>query len=155
QSRPARGEEEEERHAGEESPDMRPVGNPPRLLEDEEAPLRAEPLEEEPDPDEDEGRDPRGREEDEDRDQGGDPRRRTEEDVGPDVARDRARGPDRRDLAARGVEVEEDVEGRGGDSAGEVEDEEPRPPESVLDVVAEDPEEPHVPDQVEPPPMEE
>src|SRR3972149_251069 len=61
--------------------------------------------------------------------------------------RGRPARPDGRD---RGGRVDQNLPKGGGDAHDQVEDDEPDSAEDVLDVVAEDPEEPHVPDQVEP-----
>ena len=53
------------------------------------------------------------------------------------------------------VWVDPDLGESGGDAPHQVERQEPRPPEPVLDVVPEDPQEQHVPEQVQPAAVEE
>ncbi len=84
--------------------------------------------------------------------QGDDPRPRVEEEVGAEDSRDRARGADggrHRPRAGEGVG------GGRGEAGGEIEDGEAQMAETVLDVVAEDPEEEHVAEEVRPAAMEE
>ena len=72
---------------------------------------------------------------------------RVQQDVRAHHAADRTRGADHRD---DGVGIECRLQRRGGDAAEQVEDDEAHMPHRVLDVVAEEPEEPHVADQVHP-----
>src|SRR3954453_12300407 len=76
-----------------------------------------------------------------------DPSPREEDEVGAERCCDRARRTDRRDGRAR---VDGDLREAGEDPAEQVEAEEAGPPETILDVVAEDPQVEHVAEQVEP-----
>ena len=82
------------------------------------------------------------------RQQGHDARVRVERDVGAEHAGDRARRADRR--AAREAGLGPDVRVGRRPAAEQVEDQVAHVPEAVLDVVAEDPEVEHVPDDVGP-----
>src|SRR5579864_3655555 len=108
----------------------------------------------EPDPDEQE---PEGRDLPDEDDPEGDERQHAgaweEHEVRAENARDRAARSDVRDARPRtGGEVERDdrLEGHGGDAGREVPGEEPDRADRVLDVVSEDPEEEHVPEDVLP-----
>src|SRR5206468_1930349 len=106
-------------------------------------------LEDEPTAEEEERR----QRDDEEADEGEDAGRRQEEEVGAEDARDRAARTeigDTRRRHTRVVEGDPGLCGRGGEARGEVPEEIAHPPERILDVVAEDPEEEHVPEDVEP-----
>src|SRR5688500_2743928 len=81
-----------------------------------------------------------------------DPRARIQDHVRPQRRGDRPRGADQRH---RGARRDRDVSERRHDPAQQVETEERRPAQAVLDVVPEDPEIEHVADEVQPAGMEE
>ena len=97
----------------------------------------ADDLEDDPEPQRDEGRDGRDHPEHQDADLVA----RVLDQVGAEHAGDRARRAERRDDR---VGVEQNVGGRGGEPADEVEDGELDVAEQVLDLIAEDPEVEHV-----------
>src|SRR6476660_9210318 len=103
-------------------------------------------LKDEPDGEQDQRRYLHQRDEEDDEDQGEDPRPGEEQRVRAQDTGDRPARAYRRG-GRRGVDQRLRVH---GDQAGEdVEEGEPKAPESVLDVVAEDPEEEHVPGDVQ------
>ena len=107
----------------------------------------AEELEHEPETEIEDRRDRDDLEEEEDRQQRDDAGVRVHHDVGAEHAGDRAAGADGGDGRAR---LQRGVERARGETGGEIEHEIARVTEPVLDVVAEDPEVPHVADDVEP-----
>ena len=95
----------------------------------------------------DPGRHLEHRPDDDERDHGEDPGAREQHEVPAEDAGDRAAGADERHVA-RGSD--EHLRRRRRHAADDVEDDEPRPRHGVLDVVAEDPQVPHVEEQVQP-----
>ena len=143
--------------AGRETP-REPGGEARHVRPERDAPLRpgrrgdrpdaAEHLEEEPEAEEADRRDLDDLDEDEDRHQREHARPREEDEVGAQHARDGAARADRRDVASRGSTRH--LREAGHRAAQEVEDQVAAVPHPVLDVVAEDPEVPHVPEEVQP-----
>ena len=105
-----------------------------------------EDLQHEPESEHDDGREPHRKEDEDDRDERENTGAREPHDVGAHDDRDRARRAQER---RRGVEVAENVHCRRNDTADQIEHQEPEATELVLDVVAEDPQEQHVPEHVQ------
>ncbi len=104
-------------------------------------------LQHEPDDEQDPGRHLEHRPDHDERDHREDALSREQHQVAAEHAGDRAAGADERHVAGRS---DEHLRGRRRHPADEVEEDEPRPRHRVLDVVAEDPQVPHVEDQVQP-----
>ena len=111
----------------------------------------ADQVHEEPDPNHQRGRDHQGDEEEE-RNQHLHDRAGEEQEIGAQHAGDRATGADHRDEVAA---IDPDVRGRGEIAAEPIEEREAPAAQAVLNVIAEHPEEQHVPDEVEPAAVEE
>src|SRR5688572_23315567 len=148
--RAPRGEEADREDAEDDPADVREVGDAAALLRAQKGEPADQGLHDEVDAEEEAGRE----REDEDReDQRQHAALREEDEVGAEYRGDRPAGAEIRD---RRIDWAAEAEGhrrlcRHREHASEdVEDDEPRPPERVLDVVPEDPEEEHVPQQVEP-----
>src|SRR5438309_2871216 len=149
---PDRPHDEPDHDAGEEATDV---------LEDRDAagraldPERGDPvdqLEQEPEPEDDDGRHLEELVEEAEEDEREDPRPGVENEIGSEDGGDRPRCPDDRHLRRR---RDRDLRQRGDSSAKQVEEQEADPAEAILDVVAEDPQVQHVADQVQPAAVEE
>src|SRR5215212_8776408 len=100
----------------------------------------------EPEPEDDQGRQLEDREEEHDEDDRDNAGAREQQEVAAQHARDR---PGRADVGDGGVRVHEHLQQRRGQASEQVEDHELDPAHRVFDVVAEDPQEQHVPAEVE------
>ena len=140
----ARGEDPHEQQPGDEAADVRKEGH---IRLSTEAGVSLDELQSKPDAEHDPRRHVEDRKEEEDRDDREHTGARKEHDVGAEHAGDGAAGADGR---RRGVDVDGDLQCGRRQSADQVEDEEPEAAHGVLDVVAEDPEEQHVEDDVQP-----
>ena len=110
---------------------------------------RAQPvdeLEDEPESQNDDRRDLDQLVEETEEDERQDPRAGEQHEVRAKDRRDRPRGADHRDLGAR---VDRDLGKHGRDAAAEIEEQVAETPQSILDVVAEDPQVDEVPDDVD------
>src|SRR5207244_131085 len=112
--------------------------------------VRSTQLRIEPEPDDEHRREP----EDDERERAN-TREREDQQVGAEHGSDRAarthvRDARRRDAVAGLVQRDEGLDSGGGDPAGEIPEQVAHPSEDVLDVVPEDPEEEHVPPEVQP-----
>jgi hypothetical protein len=111
----------------------------------------AEQLQDEPHPQHDDRRE-RDERDDEEEDQREDVPAREHHEV---RAEDAGDGPGRAQVRHDAVRTDRDLRGARDDPGRQIEEGIAEPPEPVLDVVSEDPEEPHVPEDVEPPGVQE
>src|SRR5438093_1235264 len=139
--------EQPDDHAEDEPADVLEQGDASAGMADPERSEAVDQLEDEPEAEDDDGGDLEELVEEHEEHDRQDPCPWVQHEVGAEDRGDRARGPD--DGRRRG-RVDEDLAGRGGETAEQVESDEAGPPEPILDVVAEDPQVEHVADQVDP-----